>query len=60
MSNFICSECGTSQIDCGSEGYKTPREIELEDFIKWMLKQQYYILPSGLKNKCRKVLGELK
>lgn len=30
MSNFKCSECGTVIIDCGKEGYKTPREIELE------------------------------
>lgn len=30
MSNFKCSECGTINIDCGKEGYKTPREIELE------------------------------
>lgn len=30
MSNFICSECGTNYIDCGCDGYKTPREIELE------------------------------
>ena len=30
MSNFKCSECGTVNIDCGKEGYKTPREIELE------------------------------
>lgn len=30
MNNFKCSECGTVNIDCGKEGYKTPREIELE------------------------------
>lgn len=30
MSNFICSECGMTNIDCGRKGYKTPREIELE------------------------------
>ena len=30
MSNFICSECGTTLIDCGDAGYKTPKEIELE------------------------------
>lgn len=30
MSNFICSECGMNNIDCGRDGYKTPREIELE------------------------------
>lgn len=30
MSNFICSECGTNYIDCGCDGYKTPREIKLE------------------------------
>lgn len=30
MSNFICSECGMTNIDCGRAGYKTPKEIELE------------------------------
>ena len=30
MSNFICSECGMTNIDCGHAGYKTPKEIELE------------------------------
>ena len=34
MSNFKCSECGTINIDCGKEGYKTPREIELEKQLK--------------------------
>lgn len=30
MSNFQCPHCGMTNIDCGKEGYKTPREIELE------------------------------
>ena len=30
MSNFRCSECGMTNIDCGYAGYKTPKEIELE------------------------------
>lgn len=30
MSNFICKECGMTNIDCGGAGYKTPKEIELE------------------------------
>ena len=30
MSNYICCECGIAQIDCGGDGYKTPKEIELE------------------------------
>ena len=30
MSNFICPECGMTNIDCGCAGYKTPKEIELE------------------------------
>ena len=34
MSNFICSECGMTNIDCGVAGYKTPKEIELEKKIK--------------------------
>ena len=34
MSNFVCPHCGMVYIDCGSKGYKTPREIELEYHIK--------------------------
>lgn len=34
MSNFICSECGMTNIDCGRAGYKTPKEIELEKEVK--------------------------
>ena len=30
MSNFICDRCGMTNIDCGKQGYKTEREIELE------------------------------
>jgi len=30
MSNFICPECGMTNIDCGWDGYKTPKEIGLE------------------------------
>ena len=30
MSNFICEKCGMINIDCGHQGYKTEREIELE------------------------------
>lgn len=33
MSNFICSECGMTNIDCGYAGYKTPKEIKLEKQI---------------------------
>lgn len=30
MSNFTCPTCGFTNIDCGKDGYKTAREIELE------------------------------
>lgn len=39
MSNFICSECGMTNIDCDGAGYKTPKEIELEKENK-LLKEQ--------------------
>ena len=39
MSNFICSECGMSNIDCGGAGYKTPKEIELEKENKRLQEQ---------------------
>ena len=34
MSNFKCKECGTVNIDCGKEGFKTTKEIELEKQLK--------------------------
>ena len=34
MSNFKCKECGTVNIDCGKEGFKTTKEIELEKKLK--------------------------
>ena len=30
MSNYECPHCGMTNIDCGKDGFKTPREIELE------------------------------
>ena len=39
MSNFICSECGMTNIDCGYAGYKTPKEIELEKENKRLQEQ---------------------
>lgn len=34
MSNFKCDKCGRTNIDCGKDGFKTPREIELEFKVK--------------------------
>lgn len=34
MSNFTCPTCGLTNIDCGKAGYKTAREIELEEKLK--------------------------
>ena len=34
MSNFICPECGINNIDCGKEGYKTPKEIRYEEALR--------------------------
>ena len=41
MSNFQCPQCGMVNIDCGKEGYKTPKELryekaleEIEEYIK--------------------------
>ena len=34
MSNFQCPECGMINIDCGKGGYKTPREIQLDQALE--------------------------
>lgn len=33
MSNFVCPHCGMTNIDCGKDVFKTPREIELENAL---------------------------
>lgn len=38
MSNFICPTCGFKNIDCGKDGYKTDREIELEKKLEIAVK----------------------
>ena len=38
MSNFVCPYCGMVNIDCGKDGYKTHRELELEEAIKTIFK----------------------
>lgn len=34
MSNFQCPQCGMVNIDCGKEGYKTPKELEYEKALE--------------------------
>ncbi len=38
MSNFTCPTCGFTNIDCGKDGYKTAREIELEKKLEIAIK----------------------
>lgn len=30
MANFVCDNCGMVNIDCGKDGYKTEKELQLE------------------------------
>lgn len=30
MANFVCDSCGMVNIDCGKDGYKTEKELQLE------------------------------
>ena len=50
MSNFICSECGMNNIDCGGAGYKTPKEIELERQVE---------LLRGLLDRALETMGQI-
>lgn len=34
MSNFQCPQCGMVNIDCGKEGYKTPKELKYEKTLE--------------------------
>ena len=56
MSNFQCPHCGMINIDCGKQGYKTPREIELEKENE-KLKEKLKIAEE---NKSRKVKNDNK
>lgn len=38
MSNFTRPTCGLTNIDCGKDGYKTAREIELEKKLEIAVK----------------------
>lgn len=49
MSSFQCDKCGMINIDCGNEGFKTPREIELEVYIK-KLERKLKIAEATLKD----------
>lgn len=53
MSNFICSECGMTNIDCGYAGYKTPKEIELEHQIANLSKKVEHLQDENKKLKER-------
>lgn len=43
MSNFICPTCGLTNIDCGKDGYKTAREIELKKKLEIAVKALKWI-----------------
>lgn len=65
MSNFICSECGMNNIDCGRDGYKTPREIELEKHLEVSEKEHYRTLErlriaTKALNKCQEAINRFK
>lgn len=41
MTSFVCPHCGMVNIDCGKEGYKTCKEVELETEVaklKYLIK----------------------
>ena len=44
MSNFICPTCGFNNIDCGRDGYKTDREIELEKKLEIAIKALEFVV----------------
>ena len=48
MSNFECPHCGMINIDCGKEGYKTPREIELKKENKTLKSLNKHLTENGL------------
>lgn len=43
MSDFICSECGMTKIDCGGDGFKTPKEIDLEKKVHILNEANMYL-----------------
>lgn len=74
MSNFICPTCGMNNIDCGTDGYKTDREIELEEKLDIAVKSlneiksmtfERYLMNNGwvavrqLRDEARKALAKI-
>ena len=63
MSNFQCDACGMVNIDCGSKGYKTPREIMYEeafDKINDIVSGDYETLDPLAKQQILKIIVTLK
>lgn len=58
MSNFICKECGMTNIDCGGAGYKTPKEIELEEELNSLKERLKALIKDGRFVEALKVLEE--
>lgn len=55
MSNFICPTCGFNNIDCGKDGYKTAREIELEKKLEIAIKALEYYAERKTWEHCYKI-----
>lgn len=47
MSNFVCPRCGMVNIDCGKEGYKTPKELEYEKALEEIKKVLSHCVMTG-------------
>ena len=39
MANFVCESCGMVNIDCGKDGYKTEKELQLEAKLNQAVQQ---------------------
>ena len=58
MSNFTCPTCGFTNIDCGKDGYKTAREIELEKKLKIAIKALEFYAHENSWFDCRKTYND--
>lgn len=47
MSNFQCPQCGMVNIDCGKEGYKTPKELRYEKALEEIKKVLSHCVMTG-------------
>lgn len=62
MANFVCESCGMVNIDCGKDGYKTEKELQLEAGLNRAVQQYNAVVAQNrsLQSEIKDLRKELK